>query len=327
MAKTMEQYMSKTRADYGSRVARPKIKDKDNFELKGQFFKELRDNTFSGSDHEDSNEHIEKVLEIVDLFHIPNITIDQYSTISWMATLASSVVFDDMAPLESRILDTAYWEDPIRRIGYESASIIVEIDLTWSLGLDLVELELRRDQVDDLLPTIKEGEVVEEFKARNDARMVSKFFGYPNDCDHDKKICIDCAYNLKFSCMIVLEDMDGYRDEGMGKVIFGEPFLRVVEINAQRFNGMITIHNGNEEVTYQMVRSHPSFKHHTNEQCNKIPPLLKVSEEDKMNGILHSYEKLKSFYKEVLNLGPKYVRDAKMEEWLTRRHISVHEIE
>ncbi|GJS55992.1 hypothetical protein Tco_0629354 [Tanacetum coccineum] len=77
MAETMEQYMSKTRADYGSGVVRPKIEDKDNFELKGQFLKELRTNTFSGSDHEDANEHIEKVLEIVDLFHIPNITIDQ----------------------------------------------------------------------------------------------------------------------------------------------------------------------------------------------------------------------------------------------------------
>ncbi|GKC00567.1 hypothetical protein Tco_0986703 [Tanacetum coccineum] len=77
MAETMEQYMSKTRAEYGSGVARPKIDDKDNFELKGLFLKELRTNTFSGSDHEDANEHIEKVLEIVDLFHIPNITIDQ----------------------------------------------------------------------------------------------------------------------------------------------------------------------------------------------------------------------------------------------------------
>ncbi|GKB53642.1 zinc finger, CCHC-type containing protein [Tanacetum coccineum] len=47
MAETMEQYMSKTRADYGSGVARPKIEDKDNFELKGQFLKELRTNTFS----------------------------------------------------------------------------------------------------------------------------------------------------------------------------------------------------------------------------------------------------------------------------------------
>ncbi|GKE62267.1 zinc finger, CCHC-type containing protein [Tanacetum coccineum] len=77
MAETMEKYMSKTRADYGSGVVRPKIEDKDNFELKGQFLKELCTNTFSGSDHEDVNEHIEKVLEIVDLFHIPNITIDQ----------------------------------------------------------------------------------------------------------------------------------------------------------------------------------------------------------------------------------------------------------
>ncbi|GJT09881.1 hypothetical protein Tco_0856923 [Tanacetum coccineum] len=77
MAETMEQYMSKTRADYGSGVSRPKIKDMDNFELKGQFLKELPTNTFSGSDHEDANEHTEKVLEIVDLCHIPNITIDQ----------------------------------------------------------------------------------------------------------------------------------------------------------------------------------------------------------------------------------------------------------
>ncbi|GKC00959.1 hypothetical protein Tco_0987095 [Tanacetum coccineum] len=42
MAETMEQYMSKTRADYGSGVVRPNIEDNDNFELKGQFLKELR---------------------------------------------------------------------------------------------------------------------------------------------------------------------------------------------------------------------------------------------------------------------------------------------
>ncbi|GKC09447.1 zinc finger, CCHC-type containing protein [Tanacetum coccineum] len=44
---TMEEYMTKTRDGYG------------------------------GSDNEDANEHIKKVLEIVDLFHIPNITQDQ----------------------------------------------------------------------------------------------------------------------------------------------------------------------------------------------------------------------------------------------------------
>nr|GEY09425.1 hypothetical protein [Tanacetum cinerariifolium] len=141
-----------------------------------------------------------------------------------------------------------------------------------------VPLELRRDKVDNLMPTIEEGKVVEEFRSRNDARMVSEISRYPSDCDHDKKIRIDCAHNLKYSYMIdfaVLEDMDAYRDEGMGDVIFGEPFLREVGINARRFEGIITIYNGNEEVTYQIVRSHPRFKCHTNKQCNKIPPLLK----------------------------------------------------
>nr|GEX31097.1 hypothetical protein [Tanacetum cinerariifolium]GEX34755.1 hypothetical protein [Tanacetum cinerariifolium] len=77
MAETMEEYISKTRADYESGIDRPKIDDKDHLELKCQFLKELRDNTFSGSDHKDANEHIKKVLEILDLFHIPNITQDQ----------------------------------------------------------------------------------------------------------------------------------------------------------------------------------------------------------------------------------------------------------
>ncbi|GKE58369.1 hypothetical protein Tco_1497554 [Tanacetum coccineum] len=74
---TMEEYMMKTQEDYRSGIARPKIDDKSHFELKGQFLKELRDNTFSGLDNKDANEHIEKVLEIIDLFHIPNVTQDQ----------------------------------------------------------------------------------------------------------------------------------------------------------------------------------------------------------------------------------------------------------
>ncbi|GJT94341.1 hypothetical protein Tco_1083186 [Tanacetum coccineum] len=102
-----------------------------------------------------------------------------------------------------------------------------------------------------------------------------------------------------------LEDMDAYRDEGMGDVIFGEPFLREVGINAKRFEGMITIYNGeNDDVLTK-----------------------RVSEEDKMNGISHSYQKLKGFYKGVLNLGPDFIRVPSMEEWLTRGHIVVLRID
>ncbi|GKB60667.1 hypothetical protein Tco_0916853 [Tanacetum coccineum] len=120
--------------------------------------------------------------------------------------------------------------------------------------------ELSRNQGDDLMPTIEEGEAIEEFITRDDELDI-RIDDFSSYCDDDKKIHINY--------------MDAYRDEGMGDVIFGEPFLREVGIKTRRFEGMITIYNGNESVTYQMVRSHPRFKHHTNEQCNKIPPLLK----------------------------------------------------
>ncbi|GJS14773.1 putative reverse transcriptase domain-containing protein [Tanacetum coccineum] len=453
MVETMEQYMSKTRADYGSGIARPNIEENDSFELKGQFLKELRDNTFSGLDHEDVKEHIEKVLEIVDLFHIPNITIDQVmlrafpmsltgAKSDWLRNKPSSLIttwedlkkkflskycppartakkmeeinnfqqepdenlyqpwerfkellmkfpqhyltelqetvadakiaIQEMAEYsqkwqngtlrtrsphytkdyllkeEGKTLEEAYYTQfsaPFQGGGYRATTLgfyqrnkanpsyherrlreRMELDLearlmgeTLVLNRSLdpffedyielndlnVPLELRRNQVDDLMPTIKEGEVIEKFRVRNDTKMVSKIFRYPSNCDHDKKTRIDCAHNLKFSCMIgfeflhanffpilyvnvmskkfynsirkdkleykgnnvvgalmnipifvgtfsiltdfaVLEDMDAYCDEGMGDVIFGEPFLREVGINSKWFKGMITIHNGNE---------------------------------------------------------------------------------
>ncbi|GJU88760.1 gag-pol polyprotein [Tanacetum coccineum] len=417
MAETMEHYMSKTRANYRSGVARPKIEDNDNFELKCQFLKELQINTFSGADHEDANEHIEKVLEIVDLFHIPNITIDQVMLRAFPMSLTGAAsrwlrneptgsittwdglktkflnkycppartakkmevilfynrlgiptrqILDSRGAIPSKIiadtkiaiqemaeysqkwhngtsLSRTYSEtsqsipqkekDPgsftlpcfITNVFFDNALVdlgdsvsVMPLSTYLNLGLgelahtkltveladmtvkylkgiaeneDYIELndlnkpfKLRRNQGDDLMPTIEEGEVIEEFRTRDDELNVG-IDDYPSYCDYDKKIHID-----------FLENMDDYRDEGMGDVIFGEPFLREVGIKAKTFEGIITnIYNGDDEVTYQMVRSHPRFKCHTNEQCNKIPPLLNVSKEDKMNGISHPYQKLKGF--------------------------------
>ncbi|GJX07222.1 hypothetical protein Tco_0195154 [Tanacetum coccineum] len=153
--------------------------------------------------------------------------------------------------------------------------------------------ELRRNQGDNLMPTIEEGEVIEEFRTRYKDLDIG-IDDYTSYCDSDKKIHIDCTHNLKFSCMIgfefthvnffpllyvnvmskkfhnsimkdkmvykrnnvvgalmnvpifvgtffvvsdfaVLKDMDTYRDEGMGDVIFGEPFLIEVGIKTKRF--------------------------------------------------------------------------------------------
>ncbi|GKB31832.1 reverse transcriptase domain-containing protein, partial [Tanacetum coccineum] len=54
-----------------------------------------------------------------------------------------------------------------------------------------------------------------------------------------------------------VENMDTYRDQDMGEVIVRKPFCRVSCVEARWFDGLITIHNGNNNVTYQMAHSHP----------------------------------------------------------------------
>ncbi|GKC25167.1 hypothetical protein Tco_1027317 [Tanacetum coccineum] len=56
----------------------------------------------------------------------------------------------------------------------------------------------------------------------------------------------------------VVEDMNPYLEEGMGDVIVGEPFCDVLCVETRRFNGIITIRDDDDSVTYQMVLSHPS---------------------------------------------------------------------
>ncbi|GKA46264.1 DNA/RNA polymerases superfamily protein [Tanacetum coccineum] len=52
-----------------------------------------------------------------------------------------------------------------------------------------------------------------------------------------------------------------------------------------------------------------------------------VSTRDKLEGKLHPYQKLKDLYKGMLNLGPEYIKDEKTVEWLTRGHVSTHEMD
>ncbi|GJU87847.1 hypothetical protein Tco_1295393 [Tanacetum coccineum] len=95
--------------------------------------------------------------------------------------------------------------------------------------------ELRRNQADDLIPTIKEGEVIKEFRSRDDELNVG-IDDYPSYYDYDKKIHIDykmvCKGNNVVGALMnvpifvrtfsvvtdfaVLKDMDAYCDEGMG---------------------------------------------------------------------------------------------------------------
>ncbi|GJR79145.1 hypothetical protein Tco_0149930 [Tanacetum coccineum] len=287
----------------------------------------------SAKRHEENSNMIKKILASTDVAirnqgaSIKTLEIQ----IEQMSKSISTIDDTDTSPIR-RMRSTRYTvSDPLNILADLGASVSV-MPLSTNLNLGLGELartkltvelanrtvrhpkgiaenvlvgNLRRNQVDDLEPTVEEGEVINE-------------------------PIIDLVKTRKF-CVVtnfaVMENMDIYRDKEMGDVIIGEPFCMVSCVEARRFDGLTTIHSGDNNVTYQMVRSHPRFKHLSNEKCNKIPPLLKISAQDELNGISHSYQKLKTFYKGILGLGPEYIRDEKIVERLTRGHISVHEME
>ncbi|GKC84097.1 reverse transcriptase domain-containing protein [Tanacetum coccineum] len=75
-------------------------------------------------------------------------------------------------------------------------------------------LELRHDQLVDLGPTIKEGEVIgtpikEMVKTRHDDdKITNRIKDYPSFSNPDRKIHVNDAYNLRLFCMIGYEHID-----------------------------------------------------------------------------------------------------------------------
>ncbi|GJV02112.1 hypothetical protein Tco_1335681 [Tanacetum coccineum] len=68
---TMEQYLALSRENQAPGLVKPEIEGNVNFEIKSQFMRELREDTFSGNKNENAHDHIDRVLNIVSLFNIP----------------------------------------------------------------------------------------------------------------------------------------------------------------------------------------------------------------------------------------------------------------
>ncbi|GJT02918.1 reverse transcriptase domain-containing protein [Tanacetum coccineum] len=73
---TMEQYLAWTRGNQALAVVKPEIGGSVNFEIKSQFMRELREDTFFGNKNDDAHEHVERVLDIVSLFNILGVSHD-----------------------------------------------------------------------------------------------------------------------------------------------------------------------------------------------------------------------------------------------------------
>ncbi|GJT42100.1 hypothetical protein Tco_0941965 [Tanacetum coccineum] len=72
---------------------------------------------------------------------------------------------------------------------------------------------VRKNQVDDFGPTIKDGEIIDEpigdiVETTHDNKIIDGLHEYLSYCYFDRKIHIKCAFNLHFSCMIDYEHVN-----------------------------------------------------------------------------------------------------------------------
>ncbi|GKB38569.1 mitochondrial proton/calcium exchanger protein-like protein isoform X1 [Tanacetum coccineum] len=165
-----------------------------------------------------------------------------------------------------------------------------------------VPLELRRDQVDDLMPTIKESGVIDEpmidiIKTMNN----ESFDEYLSFCDFDRKIHIDCAYNLRFSYMIGFEHINANFFPILSVKVMSREFYNSITKDKVESKGKnVKIWMATEIKTWEILFLE-----------NRSAKLHVWKQEAEWN--LVSVPKAQKFLQGVLNLGPEYVRDAKME--------------
>ncbi|GJW92866.1 hypothetical protein Tco_0172538 [Tanacetum coccineum] len=74
----MEQYLALIRGNQALGMVKPEVEGNVNFEIKSQFMRELREDTFFGNKNDNAHEHVERVLDIVSLFNIQGVTHDTF---------------------------------------------------------------------------------------------------------------------------------------------------------------------------------------------------------------------------------------------------------
>ncbi|GKC67874.1 DNA-directed DNA polymerase [Tanacetum coccineum] len=269
MAETMEQYMSKTRVDYGSGIARPKIDGKDSFELKGQFLKELRDNTFSGAipskTDADAKVSIQEMAEYSQKWHNGTSRTRKGDEKVYAAQVGCEQCkgphYTKDCPLkeEGKTLEESYYTQfgrPFQGGGYRAAA-----PGFYQRNNANPSYQERRQSMEETLTLIKSleiqiGKISKVLQERGFGSLPSSTEA--NLRDHVKSILTTAEadsnsirpigssqYALKRDQVdglmptIEEENMDGYQDQDMGDIILGKPFCKASCVEARTFVELI----------------------------------------------------------------------------------------
>ncbi|GJZ99807.1 reverse transcriptase domain-containing protein [Tanacetum coccineum] len=234
MTETMEQYMSKTRRDYGSGVTRPMINQDTHFELKGQFLKEIRDNTFSGSKQEDANKHIEKKWH--------NGTSSRTRSTETSDGLAAIQAQLNNLGREIKKVNEKFsahpinLEDNIEQQGQDSTNKAMETLPIRNQGASTKTLEIQIGQMSKVLQERGFGSLPSSTKTttRDQVKSISTAKADFSEICH-------------FIILDILEDDDV-------PLILGRPFLSTAHYKIDVFKRKITLRVGEEKLVFKSIK-------------------------------------------------------------------------
>ncbi|GJX62803.1 hypothetical protein Tco_0828119 [Tanacetum coccineum] len=108
------------------------------------------------------------------------------------------------------------------------------------------------------------------------------------------------------SDFMIIEDISLVIVPRVSHVVLGSPFVELSGMTYDSSLGVVTLTNGNEEIAYKMPHKIEQYDSLSNDEKENIKYVYLRNDEDKKKGVKYIMCKILGFYKECIELGPKY---------------------
>nr|GEU30005.1 retrotransposon Orf1 [Tanacetum cinerariifolium] len=116
---------------------------------------------------------------------------------------------------------------------------------------------------------------------------------------------------------IIVEDISSILDPRLSQVVLGRPFIEISNMTHDPPEGVVRFIRGTGKVAYKMPHKIEQYDSLSDLEKEHTKSVYLRNEEDKRRGVEYVMSKILGFYKEYLELGPKYLTGIDNEKEVT----------
>ncbi|GKA01687.1 hypothetical protein Tco_0674352 [Tanacetum coccineum] len=109
------------------------------------------------------------------------------------------------------------------------------------------------------------------------------------------------------SDFMIVENISLIEDPTLSQVVLGKPFVEISNMAHDLSLGIVKFANGTDEIAYKMPHKIEQYNSMSDVEKEHTKLVYFRNEEDKRRGVDYVMNKILGFYKECLELGPKYL--------------------